>query len=87
MAKGRKTGGRTRGTLNKTTADVAAAARALVEDSVYQVGFKARLQTGDLPPAVEAMLWHYAYGKPTEHLQLAGEGGGPVLIRFVDAGA
>lgn len=87
MAKGRKTGGRAKGSRNKSKTDVAVVARALVDDAVYREMFKVRLHGGTLPPGVEQMLWHYAYGKPAEHLHLGGEGGGPVLIRFVDAGA
>lgn len=27
----------------------------------------------------------YRWGKPTEHMELTGEGGGPVRVKFVDA--
>jgi hypothetical protein len=58
-------------------------ARSLIEDQAYQALFKARLHAGTIPPGVESMLWHYAYGKPAEHLKFAGEDGGPVLVKFV----
>lgn len=32
-----------------------------------------------------AIIAPYVWGKPTEHVEVAGEGGGPVQIRFVDA--
>lgn len=83
MAKGKKTGGRAKGVPNKNTTDVAAVARALVEDPEYQVNFALRLFKGDLAPGVETMLWHYAYGKPAEHLEVTGEDGGPVKVEFV----
>lgn len=87
MAHGRKTGGRAKGTPNKSTTDVAVVARKLVEDQDYRTLFKARLHAGTVPPGVESMLWHYAYGKPAEHLQVEGEGGGPVRVEFVIVGA
>jgi hypothetical protein len=87
MAIGRKTGGRAKGTPNKNTTDVAAMARQLVEDVAYQAMFKARLNGGTLPPGVEQMMWHYAYGKPIEHLHVGGDDGGPVLIKFVGVDA
>lgn len=87
MAHGRKTGGRTKGTPNKSTTDVAAVARELLDDADYRQMFKTRLKAGDLAPAVESMLWHYAYGKPPDSLHVSGEGGGPVLVKFVNADA
>lgn len=80
-------GGRPKGAANKATTDVAAVARALVEDKDYRELFKARLHAGTIPPGVESMLWHYAYGKPVEHVQVGGEDGGPVLIKFVGVDA
>lgn len=73
MAKGRKTGGRRRGTPNKTSTDIGAACRQLVDDAEYRQYFKHRLMVGQLPPALEAMAWHYAYGKPPETLTVDGE--------------
>jgi hypothetical protein len=72
MAKGRKTGGRQRGTPNKSTLDVGAVCRQIVDDEEYRKYFKHRLMVGQLPPALEAMAWHYAYGKPPETLTLGG---------------
>lgn len=83
--KDKKTGGRQKGTPNKATAEVKALCQALVSDATYQASFKKRWARGDLPPAVECMVWHYAYGKPTETHEHTGEGGGPVLVKFVDA--
>lgn len=83
MAKGKKTGGRAKGVPNKNTTDVAAVARLFVEDENYQHRLKVRLDEGTLAPGVETMLWHYAYGKPTEHLEVTGEDGGPVKVEFV----
>ena len=82
MAKGRKTGGRQKGTPNKATTDVGAVCRQLVEDPEYRKYFAHRLAVGQLPPALEAMTWHYAYGKPQERMELTGSGGGPLVIQW-----
>jgi hypothetical protein len=73
MAKGRKTGGRTKGTPNKVHTDVGAVCRKLVDNPKYLEYFEHRLNVGQLPPALEAMCWHYAYGKPKEFLELGGD--------------
>lgn len=83
MATGKKTGGRRKGTPNKSTGAVADRCRQLIESKAYQAFFKQRLERGELPPAVEAMTWHYAYGKPKESLELTGAEGGPVRVEFV----
>lgn len=66
----RKTGGRQKGTLNKVTVEAKAACAAIVDDPTYRKNLTARARRGDLAPAIEAMLWHYAYGKPKETVAL-----------------
>lgn len=78
-------GGRKPGARNKNTRDAEAVCRKLVEDKVYRSQFKKRLLAATLPSSLEAMLWHYAYGKPKERLEVTGDDGGPVLVRFIDA--
>lgn len=73
MAKRRKTGGRIKGTPNKTTTDIAQCCRDLVDDVKYRASLKTRLDSGQLAPALESMLWHYAHGKPKEHVEHSGE--------------
>ena len=50
-----------------------AMAQRLLKDKEYRKQFKARLERGDLPPAVETMLYHYAYGKPADNLNVKGD--------------
>jgi hypothetical protein len=69
--------GRTKGTPNKVTQEVREVARQLVEGRDYRAALQAKLDAGKLHPAVETMLWHYAYGKPKETVQV--EGGLEVL--------
>ena len=80
MAKGRKTGGRQPGSSNKATVEAKAACAALVDDPAYRAALAERLRAGKLAPAVECMLWHYAKGKPTEPVAVAGSDGGPLEI-------
>ena len=70
MAKGRKTGGRRPGSLNKATVEARAFCASIVDDPVYQAKLRRRAIAGTLSPAIESMLWYYAKGKPKEHLDL-----------------
>jgi hypothetical protein len=83
MAKGRKTGGRKAGTPNKVTTELGEACRQLVENHEYRTYFEHRLKVGQLPPALEAMVWHYAYGKPLERQELSAAKGGLGLFTWL----
>lgn len=54
-------------TANHTASNLA---KSLLESEEYRSNFRKRLEAGILPPNVEAMLWHYAYGKPTESIEV-----------------
>src|SRR6266849_8344214 len=71
--KGQKTGGRKTGSLNKGTIEARKACAKLVDDPAYQATLRRRLLQGKLAPAMETMLWHYAKGKPKEHVELSNE--------------
>ncbi len=71
FVKGDPRAGRPKGTPNKATVAVREAARAIVEDPDYRAGFVARAMAGTLAPPLEAMLWHYAYGKPKETAEVS----------------
>ena len=71
MARGRKTGGRQHGSLNKATVEAREACAALVDDPEYRRRLGERLRGGELPPAVECVLWHYAKGKPKDEVESA----------------
>lgn len=81
-----KTGGRRPGSSNKNTPEVQLECQKLVADKDYRKSFKTRLEGGTLPAPLEAMVWHYAHGKPAEHLEVGGEGGGPVRVEYVIVG-
>lgn len=64
--------GRPRGVPNKTTRQVREIAQRLVEDPKYVASLVRRLGAGKIAPAVEVMLWHYAYGKPKDTVRVEG---------------
>jgi hypothetical protein len=71
-----------RGTPNKATREVRELARRLVEDADYQAKLKARLEAGQAG-ALEPLLWHYAYGKPKQPVELTAPDTPPVVIEWV----
>lgn len=64
--------GRPMGCLNKATVEVKEATSALVDSPAYRLNLKERLEAGALAPAIEAMLWYYAKGKPKETVAIEG---------------
>jgi len=68
--RGRKTGGRKKGTFNKATTEARVACAELVDDPTYRAKLRDRLLAAQLAPAVETMLWHYAKGKPVDEVRL-----------------
>src|SRR5688572_15291641 len=45
-------------------------ARQIVESQDYRDSLNRRIKSDTLQSGVECMLWHYAYGKPVEQLQI-----------------
>ena len=76
-----KTGGRKAGTPNKATERGREFFQALVEDAGYQRRFRKAWSTRSLPPQLEAMVWHYAYGKPIQMTDAAATG--PSLAELI----
>ena len=79
--KGTRYGGRGKGTPNKVTREVRALAQDLVGDSLYQGRLRQRLVEGELPAALESMLWAYAWGKPRDKVE--GSGGREFIVRWL----
>ena len=73
MARGKKTGGRRPGSLNKSTVEAKAACAELVDNPVYRAALEKRLLAGELAPMLAAMLWYYAKGKPREEMSVEGK--------------
>jgi hypothetical protein len=68
-----KTGGRQKGTRNKTTVEIREAAQKLLHDGAYQKSLRTRLLAGKAPH-MEQLLHHYAYGKPVERHEVGQPG-------------
>ncbi|CAB4190352.1 hypothetical protein UFOVP1196_52 [uncultured Caudovirales phage] len=48
-------------------------AKVILDDPAYHTSLLSRARSGTLPHAVEVLLWHYAYGKPVEKIELTDE--------------
>ena len=68
----RRVGGRQKGTPNKSSGEVRAAAALIVNDEHYRTELLKAAKERTLSPAMECLLWYYAFGKPTEHVDHAG---------------
>jgi hypothetical protein len=62
--------GRPKGSINRVTLAARTLARGIVESPEYRASLEARAKDGTLPPAVETMLWHYAFGRPKESVHI-----------------
>ena len=85
MAKGRKTGGRQKGTRNKSTSEAAAYVdrveaylRRNKKPLQNLVAVGAALLFGKDSARVFELLMAYRYGKPMQPIEASGPGGGPV---------
>jgi hypothetical protein len=67
-----KTGGRKPGTPNKATVEIKDLARSLLEDPLYLQNLKERLRSGKAQ-RIEELLYHYAYGKPMQDVEVSAE--------------
>lgn len=73
--------GRPKGSKNKKTAEVRLLALRMVSDPAYLASLTDRLNAGKAPH-MEPVMWHYAYGKPKESVEVTGADGGPVQVIF-----
>lgn len=67
--------GRTAGVPNKVTIEAKAICSRMVDDPVYLERLFVRLKSGRCAPAIEALIWHYAKGKPKETVEVSGVDG------------
>ncbi len=74
--------GRPRGAKNKRGSVAELTCRALVDNPAYRKDFAKRLHAGQLAPALEAMVWYYAHGKPAESIEHSGEVRMPAQVIF-----
>jgi hypothetical protein len=76
--RGKKTGGRQKGSLNKTTVEIRTVMQQFLSDETGQQKLLEQYQKGELNPSVLALFYHYAYGKPKDTLAL--ERALPVMV-------
>jgi hypothetical protein len=69
FVKGDPRAGRPKGVKNKSTIEIRDFAKRLIADKAYQKNLRVRLREGSAPH-METLLFHYAYGKPTETIDL-----------------
>lgn len=43
----------------------------IIRDAKYRETLEKRAKAGVLAPAVEQMIWHYAYGKPADRVEIS----------------
>lgn len=76
--------GRLQGVPNRVTKQVRDQARQMVEDPRYRRRVVRDLRAGALHPALEAMLWYYAYGRPVERIRMTGIVGRTDLVAALE---
>ena len=64
--------GRPKGVPNAATRVGREFAARIVCDAAYQAEVRRRALAGELAPAMECLLWHYAHGKPSQPVEQTG---------------
>ena len=76
----REGAGRKHGARNKRTQEVEAYARGIVEDPEVRAMMRQQAREGMLPAPIVLMLHAYAYGKPVERVEVAGDEEKPLQV-------
>jgi hypothetical protein len=75
--------GRPKGVPNKATREIKDFCRKVLGTKTYKESLRRRIKEDRLAPAVETMLYHYAFGKPKETIEIEG-GGTTINVNFLD---
>ena len=62
--------GRPLGSINSGTREAREFCLEIVRDPIYRENLKTRARGGTLAPQVEVLILHYAWGRPTEKVQI-----------------
>jgi len=65
--------GRPAGVQNKVTLEAREIARNMISNEEYRKNLEARFNAGECAPPIEALIWHYAFGKPKETVEVMGD--------------
>ena len=84
FVKGDPRAGRPKGVKNKATIEIRDFARAILDSEAYQKSLARRVVDGTLAPGIEALIYHYAYGKPKEIVEHTGPDGGPLKFDRIE---
>lgn len=79
--------GRKKGTPNKKTREIKEFALSILTGPKYVKHVQDMADEGKLPPHLETLLYHYAYGKPKDRVEWTGEDGGPVRFTLSIGGS
>jgi Family of unknown function (DUF5681) len=64
--------GRPPGAKNRATREVKAFAHRVLSDPIYRRNFLRRMRSLEPPAHLETLLFHYAFGKPAQSVELSG---------------
>ena len=67
-----KTGGRLKGTPNHATVEIKSFAHRVLSDRTYRKNLLVRMRAPEPPAHLEVLLYHYAFGKPPQAVELSG---------------
>lgn len=54
--------------------------RGVLRSREYRLSILQRVRSGDLPAAIESLLYHYAEGKPVDRIEHTGKDGQPIAV-------
>jgi hypothetical protein len=60
--------------MNRATKEARDFCQRLVSDPEYRQSLETRLRAGTLAPALESLVWAYAYGKPPQAMDITARG-------------
>lgn len=63
-------GGQNSGVTELTRREAQSFCKTILTSDTYRNQLKEKAEKGNLHPSIEAMLWHYAFGKPAEEVNV-----------------